>query len=194
MPRQSSAINAAQRVATNMKRIVGENIKTHRLARDLSQEELAEKFGVSRATVSQYEIGVGEVNAGDLPRLAEILGVSLDQFFLDQFFQQPPEASIVPSKPDTARMLAQIARQTGGDRALNPLPNRLQDAKGIRLPQVVETAQSPSMLLAQFSKLSEDNQEAVRRIVSALYEKQSPVQRRVGAKRVTRRPQKKGIE
>ena len=60
--------------------------KAARLAKDLSQEELAEKFGVSRSALSQFELGKGDVNAGDLPRLAKILGVSTLKLY-----EQPAE-------------------------------------------------------------------------------------------------------
>ena len=81
MPRKPSADNAPKRSSTNVRRTIGANVKARRLTLGWSQQELADRFGVSRATVSQYEIGTGEVNAGDLPRLAEILGIGLLEFY-----------------------------------------------------------------------------------------------------------------
>ena len=81
MPRKSSAPNNLKRSPFNVREAVGSNIKRHRLALGWSQQELADRFGVSRAAVSQYEIGTGEVNAGDLPRLADLLGISLLEFY-----------------------------------------------------------------------------------------------------------------
>ena len=81
MPRKSSAPNNLKRSPFNVREAVGSNIKKHRLTLGWSQQELADRFGVSRAAVSQYEIGTGEVNAGDLPRLADLLGISLLDFF-----------------------------------------------------------------------------------------------------------------
>ena len=81
MPRKSSAPNNLKRSPFNVREAVGGNIKRHRLTLGWSQQELADRFGVSRAAVSQYEIGTGEVNAGDLPRLADLLGISLLDFF-----------------------------------------------------------------------------------------------------------------
>ena len=81
MPRKPSADNAPKRSSTNVRRTIGTNVKARRLTLGWSQQELADRFGVSRATVSQYEIGTGEVNAGDLPRLAEILGIGLLEFY-----------------------------------------------------------------------------------------------------------------
>lgn len=81
MPRKSSASNNLKRSPFNVREAVGSNIKRHRLVLGWSQQELADRFGVSRAAVSQYEIGTGEVNAGDLPRLADLLGISLLEFY-----------------------------------------------------------------------------------------------------------------
>ena len=81
MPRKPSADNASKRSNTNVRRTIGANVKARRLTLGWSQQELADLFGVSRAAVSQYEIGTGEVNAGDLPRLAKILGVGLLDFY-----------------------------------------------------------------------------------------------------------------
>ena len=193
MPRQSSATNAAERAATNLKRVVGENIKAHRIALDLSQEELAEKFGVSRAAVSQYEIGAGEVNAGDLPRLAEILGMSLPQFF-----QVPPEPYVAPKGPDFQWMLGQVTHAQGGT-ARSHLPQRslVRSVNSLDPPWTTEEAALESErppqgevpggeVMAQFSLLTPGNQDLVQRLIRALLEAPS-APRRAGAKRVKRR-------
>jgi transcriptional regulator with XRE-family HTH domain len=86
MPRKSSATNTAKRSGYNVRQAVGSNIKIRRLELGWSQQELADRFGVSRAAISQYEIGTGEVNAGDLPRLADILGLSLLEFYEGPLF------------------------------------------------------------------------------------------------------------
>ena len=86
MPRKSSAANTAKHSGYNVRQAVGSNIKIRRLELGWSQQELADRFGVSRAAISQYEIGTGEVNAGDLPRLADILGLSLLEFYEGPLF------------------------------------------------------------------------------------------------------------
>ncbi len=179
MPRPSSAPNAAERAATNRKRTVGENIKAHRIARDLSQEELAEKFGVSRAAISQYEIGVGEVNAGNLPRLAHILGVSTWDFF------SSPDTYLAPATPSLEWALAQVTRHQGGGGGLKPFSVDL-GASAVRSPEATAQAQITAEMLSQFSELSADDQEVVRRLVRSLHEKQ-PSRRKTRAKRVARR-------
>lgn len=87
MPRKSSAPNALKRSPFNVREVVGSNIKRHRLALGWSWPTASE---VSRAAVSQYEIATGKVNAGDLPRLADLLGIGLLDFYAS------PEAGLRP--------------------------------------------------------------------------------------------------
>ena len=59
---------------------VGKRIKALRKTRGLTQEQLAEKLGVQRATISNYEIGRRSPHLKELEKIASILGVSLDYF------------------------------------------------------------------------------------------------------------------
>ena len=183
MPRPPSAANAAQRAAANVRGTIGENVRAHRIARDLSQEELAERFGVSRAAVSQYEIGTGEVNAGDLPRLAEILGIGVLDFF------RPPPVEHVPSapcRPDFERMAAQTEWHKNNRLApFRPLAGGGATVKGAVLE--TEQADAAADVMAQFAELSAEDQAVVRRVVSALHGRPPASPRRAGAKRVSRR-------
>src|ERR1700732_1007125 len=60
---------------------VGQRIKVERLARRMSQTELAEKIGVTFQQVQKYEKGVNRVGAGRLSRIAEVLGIPVGAFF-----------------------------------------------------------------------------------------------------------------
>jgi transcriptional regulator with XRE-family HTH domain len=55
--------------------IVGRNIRQFRLARRMSQAELAHALGISFQQVQKYEKGANRVGAGRLVRLASALGV-----------------------------------------------------------------------------------------------------------------------
>jgi transcriptional regulator with XRE-family HTH domain len=55
--------------------IVGHNIRLLRLARRLSQSDLASAIGVSFQQVQKYEKGANRVGAGRLVRVASALGV-----------------------------------------------------------------------------------------------------------------------
>lgn len=59
-------------------------LKTLRKERKLTQQELADKLGIKRATVSNYEIGRRMPHLSDLRRIAEFYGVGLDYFGVAQ--------------------------------------------------------------------------------------------------------------
>ena len=59
---------------------LGTKIKILRKRRDLTQIELAEQLGISRATVSNYETGRRAPHIHELRRISEWLGGSLDYF------------------------------------------------------------------------------------------------------------------
>lgn len=61
---------------------MGYKIRELRESKRMTQEELAEKSGVSRATISAMENGVvRNTTTGTLIKLAEALGVTIDQIF-----------------------------------------------------------------------------------------------------------------
>lgn len=59
---------------------IGAKIKTLRKGKRMSQIELAEALGVSRATISNYEVGRRSPHLSELKRIAEYFGVGLDYF------------------------------------------------------------------------------------------------------------------
>jgi transcriptional regulator with XRE-family HTH domain len=59
---------------------IGKKIKILRKTRGLTQEQLAEKLNVKRATISNYEIGRRSPHIKELEAIAEALGVNLDYF------------------------------------------------------------------------------------------------------------------
>ena len=61
--------------------LVGRNIKLHRLAKSMSQEELAHKLGLTFQQLQKYERGVNRVGGGRLFRIASILGIPVSAFF-----------------------------------------------------------------------------------------------------------------
>lgn len=58
--------------------MIGDNIVELRKYNNMSQEELAEKLGVSRQTLSKYEIGESVPDIEKCAILAEIFGITLD--------------------------------------------------------------------------------------------------------------------
>lgn len=59
---------------------VGEKIKTLRNGRFMTQAELADKMGVTRCTISNYECNRRTPHLSELKRFADYFGVSLDYF------------------------------------------------------------------------------------------------------------------
>ena len=67
-----------------MAKEIGKKIKILRKVRGLTQDQLAEKLEVGRATISNYEIGRREPRLNELERIAKVLGVGLDYFGITQ--------------------------------------------------------------------------------------------------------------
>ncbi len=58
---------------------ISNQIKTLRLAADMTQAELAERLGVTRATVTQWESGWSQPRMGKVQKLAEIFNISISE-------------------------------------------------------------------------------------------------------------------
>lgn len=70
---------------------LAQKIRVLRTAKNLSQDELAEKLYISRQAVSKWENGEATPDIDKLVQLAEIFGVSLDYLVLGK----DPEKEIV---------------------------------------------------------------------------------------------------
>ena len=58
-----------------------ENLKKYRLAKNMTQENAAEKLGVSSQTVSRWECGTTLPDVLMLPDIARLYGVTIDDFY-----------------------------------------------------------------------------------------------------------------
>jgi transcriptional regulator with XRE-family HTH domain len=67
--------------ATNVDKLVGQNIRVHRLAAGITQEELGKKLGVTFQQVQKYENGTNRVGSGRLYDIAEMLDVPVKLLF-----------------------------------------------------------------------------------------------------------------
>ena len=70
-----------QKRAQKIDKVIGRNIRIHRLARKMSQTELGDQLGVSFQQVQKYENGTNRVGSGRLYQIAAILGVHVSTFF-----------------------------------------------------------------------------------------------------------------
>ncbi len=63
---------------------IGENIRSLRKSRDISQETIANEVGVSVQAVSKWETGQSLPDVGLLPVIADFFGVSIDSLFFGE--------------------------------------------------------------------------------------------------------------
>jgi len=70
-----------QKLAQKIDKIIGRNIRIHRLAKKLSQTELGDHLGVSFQQVQKYENGTNRVGSGRLYQIAAILGLHVSTLF-----------------------------------------------------------------------------------------------------------------
>lgn len=85
---------------------LGKKLQTLRKGRKLTQLELSEKMGISRATISNYEVGRRSPHLSDLRRFAEFYGVGLDYFGVvskDEVFELMSRAKEVFNNPDISK-------------------------------------------------------------------------------------------
>src|SRR3989442_6235884 len=76
-------------------KLVGRNIRIQRLAKGLSQTELANHLGVTFQQVQKYEKGVNRIGCGRLYQIASILGVHVMDFFEGSGKTKPSNARSV---------------------------------------------------------------------------------------------------
>ena len=73
---------------------IGEKIMRLRISKDISQEHLSEALGVSRQSVSKWEIGQALPQIDKVLKLAQIFGVSTDELLYDKI-----DISSISTKP-----------------------------------------------------------------------------------------------
>lgn len=64
-------------------KLVGQNIRTQRLAAGVSQRELSAGLGITFQQIQKFEQGKNRIGAGRLGLVAEILKCPLDQLYTD---------------------------------------------------------------------------------------------------------------
>ena len=74
-----------------MDKNIGEKLYQHRKAAGFSQEELADKIGVSRQAVSKWEKGESSPDTENLIALSKLYNVSLDGLVFGEKAEEKPE-------------------------------------------------------------------------------------------------------
>ena len=72
----------------NMMAIVGNNLKSYRTMRHMTQEELAEKAGVSTSFCDNVEAGTKGVSMSVLMELTDVLDITANQLLYDNAVDQ----------------------------------------------------------------------------------------------------------
>ena len=83
---------------------IGKFIMSERKAKKLTQSKLAEKLFVSEKTISKWENGNGIPDTNILPKLCEILGVSLDELLNG-------ERNVIENKQKNEQLLLNMAKE-----------------------------------------------------------------------------------
>jgi transcriptional regulator with XRE-family HTH domain len=84
-PKRPSAVDVA----------VGRNVRIWRMARGLSQAQLANRLGVTFQQVQKYEIGGNRIGTGRLVKIAAILGVPISALFYGTDGAEPSQSLLV---------------------------------------------------------------------------------------------------
>jgi transcriptional regulator with XRE-family HTH domain len=85
---------------------IGKKLQQLRKGRGLTQQQLADKMGVTRATISNYEVGRRAPHISELERFAEFYGVGLDHFGVastDDLFDILTRAKAIFESPDVSK-------------------------------------------------------------------------------------------
>jgi len=91
---------------TSRQESTGERIRWLRLTRGLTQQQLAERVGLSRRMLAYYEIQGGEPRPDLLVRFAQALEASVDAL---AGFQNPPKKAS-PTRPENPRLWRRLKR------------------------------------------------------------------------------------
>jgi len=75
--------------------VVGRNVRVWRIAKGLSQGQLADRLGITFQQVQKYEIGGNRVPVGRLVKIAAILGVPISALFEGTNAAEPSRSSLM---------------------------------------------------------------------------------------------------
>ena len=134
---------------------IGRQIAAHRRAKGLTQEQLAEEFGVSPQAVSKWENGASCPDISILPQIASFFEITVDELLCGP---QENAVRLLPpeERKDADEMLIKvIVDSQAGDRVRVKLPLslvRLGLQIGLQIPQVSE---NPALANLDFEKIFE---------------------------------------
>ena len=92
--------------------MLSENIKAIRKAKNLSQEELAQKLNVVRQTISKWEKGLSVPDAGTLVRIAEALDTTVQVLLGEEVLPTEESETVKELSAKLERINKQLAEQS----------------------------------------------------------------------------------
>ena len=124
-----------------METTMGNRIAMLRRKKELKQDALAEMLGVSPQAVSKWENDQSCPDISLLPKLAKILGVTVDELLTGESVETPEVKMLPPEqRKDTKDMMLRIIVESAeGDKVRVNLPFALVQAAadmGIQIPQL----------------------------------------------------------
>jgi len=108
-----------------MTQTIGKRIAELRRAKNLTQEDLAEKFGLSAQAVSKWENDQSCPDITLLPDLADLLGVSVDALLRGETLPETRYVEEEARKPMKDMIFRIVVDSTDGDRVRVNLPMEL---------------------------------------------------------------------
>ena len=142
-----------------MEMTLGKRIAALRKEKGLKQEPLAEKLGVSPQAVSKWENDQTCPDISLLPKLAELLGVSVDVLLSGEKKAQEQTTNILPPEERKSlkdMMLRIVVDSHDGDRVRVSIPMMLIQVgldMGLEIPQVSGNAALKNIDLAKIVEL-----------------------------------------
>ena len=109
----------------DLKKYIGNQIKTFRKSAGFTQDELAKRLNTTKQTISRYEKGDRKANQDMLFELCDIFGVSIDDFFPSQneSLQSPPTAPQIQAIYDELKPPRQTKVLNYAEKQLNEQRN-----------------------------------------------------------------------
>lgn len=122
---------------------IGSKLKQLRLARNYTQQEMAEQMGVSRVYYSQWESNDRRINAEQLMQFAKIMQVTLDYFS-----DHSPERTMFQLMAQLESVFADAGiPESDKDKAYQDIMKIYLKSKEMAATQNVPTAEDSNTLL-----------------------------------------------
>lgn len=87
--------------------LIGGKIKQRRLELNLKQEDVAKAVGVSKNTISDYEVNKSSPNDKIIVKFMKVLKCDADYLF-SEYFKSPKSAPLTPKQEEIIKMSEQL--------------------------------------------------------------------------------------